>query len=191
MIVFLWKICNDCLMVRTTLHKGIPQIPSICPIYLKEDETLEHLYLLCPLARVVWFGSNLSLRVDHFRPQKIKDWIGEWLSKPKLKKEQAIWFYSQLVCNLWCIWIHRNEVIFNNKSPDPKKIISNQNFLLQWISKANQESTQKQNLWPLRCKHPTKEQSTNIRLKNFYEELPGDDNKEIWLMFIETRKVKD
>ena len=108
-----------------------------CPICSKEDETLEHLFLLCPIARVVWFGSELSLRINHLRVQKIKDWIGEWLSKPELQHEEALWFYGQLVCNLWCILIHRNEVIFNNKRHDPVKIISHQNFLLQWISKAN------------------------------------------------------
>ena len=51
MIIFLWKICNDYLMVRTTLHRRISQIPSICPICSKKDETLEHFFLLCPIAR--------------------------------------------------------------------------------------------------------------------------------------------
>ena len=178
-------------MVRTALHKRISQIPSICPNCLKEEETLEHLFLLCPLARAIWFGSELSLRVDYIITQKVKDWIGEWLSKPELQKEKAFWFYGQLVCNLWCIWIHRNEVIFNNQSPDPKKVISNQNFLLHWISRANQENTQKQNLWSLKCKNPSKEQSTNIGPKNFYEEFSDDDNEGIGLMIIETSKVND
>ena len=177
-------------MVRTVLHMRIPQISPVCPICSKEDETLEHHFLLCPIARVVWFGSELSLRINHLRVQKIKDWIGEWLSKPKLQKIEAFWFYGQLVCNLWCISIHRNEVIFNNKSPDPRKIISHQNFLLQWILKVNHENTQKQNFWPLRYNHSTNEQSTNTRLGTIYEDVSRNHDKDIWLMFIEIRKVK-
>ena len=77
----------------------------------KEEEKLEHLFILCPFARAVRFGIDLSIYTDELALNDIKDWIQDWFSKPKLTQSKAFWFYGQLVCTLWCLWIHRNEVI--------------------------------------------------------------------------------
>ncbi|XWS60715.1 hypothetical protein CRYUN_Cryun07bG0059500 [Craigia yunnanensis] len=81
---------------------------------LVAEETLEHLFFLCPIASAVWFGSDLSIKTDRFALNNIKDWISEWLSKLVLTQPDALWFYGQLVCTLWSIWFHRNKVIFRN-----------------------------------------------------------------------------
>ncbi|XWS30075.1 hypothetical protein CRYUN_Cryun24cG0087200 [Craigia yunnanensis] len=56
MIIFLWKICSNSLPVPFVLHRFIPNISPLCPLCPKEDETLEHLFVKCPMARAVWFG---------------------------------------------------------------------------------------------------------------------------------------
>ena len=136
MIVFLWKMCNKCLPVRQKLHKRVQNISLICPMCHNEEEKLEHLLLLCPFARAVWFGSELSIRTDSFTINDIKDWIQEWLMKPDLTQPKAAWFYAQFVCTLWCLWIHRNEVIFKNQSPNPTRVILHQRVLLRGILNA-------------------------------------------------------
>ena len=94
LIIFLCKICNDCLPTRVELHKRIQNISPSCPICQQENESLEHLFFLCPLARAVWFGTELSIRTDGFALSSIKDWIHEWLSNTELSSLNAFWFYG-------------------------------------------------------------------------------------------------
>ncbi|XWS57201.1 hypothetical protein CRYUN_Cryun09bG0153800 [Craigia yunnanensis] len=92
------------------LRKRIHGICSLCPMCTKE-ETLEHLFFLCPCARATWFGMDLSIRTDHLELTSLIDWIKDWLSKLELTQPDALWFYGQLVCTLWCLWTHRNKVV--------------------------------------------------------------------------------
>ena len=66
----------------------------------KEEETLEHLFLLCPFVRAVWFGIDLSIRTDEFALNDIKDWIQDWLLKSEPTQSEALWFYGQIVGTL-------------------------------------------------------------------------------------------
>ena len=86
------------------------------------------------MARAIWFGLDLSLKIDGLRVITIKDWIREWLSKTELRQPEALWFYGQFVCILWCIWIHRNDIVFNNQSPYPTKVLFHQKALFHWIA---------------------------------------------------------
>ncbi|XVF66356.1 hypothetical protein PTKIN_Ptkin10aG0029100 [Pterospermum kingtungense] len=83
-IIFLWKICNDCLPTKAKLHSLIDTFTPICPMCEQENETTEHLFLLCPFARAVWFGSDLTIRMDLMEVTSLKDWIKSWLEKPLL-----------------------------------------------------------------------------------------------------------
>ena len=126
LIIFIWKICSNCLPVRSELHKRVQGISPHCHFCNKEEETIEHLFLLCPMARAIWFGTDLSLKTDGFMVNSLKDWIGDWLFKPYLTQPEALWFYGHFVCTLWCIWLHRSETIFNNQRTDPTKVIFHQ-----------------------------------------------------------------
>ncbi|XWS33082.1 hypothetical protein CRYUN_Cryun22dG0048300 [Craigia yunnanensis] len=102
---------------------------------------MEHLFFLCPLARAVWFGTDLSIRTEYFALSCIKDWIYEWLSKPEFSGLNALWFYGQFVSILWSLWKHRNSVIFQNQTPNPCEIIPKKKCLLRWITMAFQNDT--------------------------------------------------
>ena len=84
-----------------SLHKRIQNISAYCLLCLNAEENLEHLFFLCPLARAVWFGIDLSIRIDSFAINNIKNWIYDWLSKPELLGLDALWFYGQFVCTLY------------------------------------------------------------------------------------------
>ena len=100
MIIFVWKICINCLPVRYELHKRMPDISPLCHFYNEANETIEHLFLLCPLAKATWFGMDLALRIDELCINTLKDWIIEWLNKIAFLKPEAFWLYGQFVSTL-------------------------------------------------------------------------------------------
>ena len=48
----------------------------ISVLFCQEDrETLEHLFLKCHFARVVWLGNEITIRTDTLPYHTISDWI--------------------------------------------------------------------------------------------------------------------
>ena len=107
----------------------------------ENEEKLKHLFLLCPFARAVWFGIDISICTDEFALNDIKDWIQDWLLKPELTQPKGLWFYGQFVCTLWSLWIHRNEVIFKHQNPNPTRVIHHQRVQLRGLLIAFQNFT--------------------------------------------------
>ncbi|XVF42020.1 hypothetical protein PTKIN_Ptkin01aG0326800 [Pterospermum kingtungense] len=136
LIIFLWKICTNCLPVRAELHRRVQRIPPECVFCLNNEESVEHLFFECTFARAFWFGSELSLRTDGLGLNSVKEWIGEWLGKPELLNPEALWFYGQFVCGMWSIWLHMNEVLFKNTKPQPLSALTHLRAYMGWIYKA-------------------------------------------------------
>ena len=66
----------------------------MCPICHNAEESLEHLFVSCPLARAVKFGIDLSIWIDAFALTNIRKWIQDWLSKLDLTDHKTLWFYG-------------------------------------------------------------------------------------------------
>ena len=73
LIIFIWKICSNYLFVRAKLHKRMQGIFPCCPICHNAEESLEHLFVLCLFAKVIWFGIDFSIRIDGLALTNIKD----------------------------------------------------------------------------------------------------------------------
>lgn len=71
-IIFHWKILNDSLPVRDKLRKRNIHVDRSCPMCNKEGESINHLFLECELTRVVWLGSDLSIRTDFLGQETVK-----------------------------------------------------------------------------------------------------------------------
>ena len=126
MIIFLWKICTNCLPVRTELHKRITGISPLCHFCDDANEIVEHLFLLCPMAKAIWFGMELSIQMDDFNITILKDWLLEWLSKPNLLRPEAVWFYGFIGMNV----SSREQRQIPLKSFSIRKFITNGSFKL-------------------------------------------------------------
>ena len=135
-MIFLWKIYTNCLPCQQELHKRVSNITPLCQFSHKDEKDLEHLFF-CLLARVVWFGIDLTLRTNELKITTLKEWIGDWLSKSEFHQPEGLWFYCQFICTIWCIWMHRSEVIFKNQSLNSKKVIFHQKSICHWIAHAN------------------------------------------------------
>ena len=54
-------------------------------------------------------------------------------SKLELTQPESLWFYGQFIGTFWCLWNHKNKVIFKNHSSNPVEIIKQQKCQIKWI----------------------------------------------------------
>lgn len=40
---------------------------------------MDHLFLSCPFAKVMWLGSSLNIKSDLLQPISIIHWVQQWL----------------------------------------------------------------------------------------------------------------
>ncbi|CAL1384739.1 unnamed protein product [Linum trigynum] len=108
--VFLWQIFNRALPTAEALREKDVEVHPRCPVCWSASETMEHLFLDCPVARALWDFAGL----EH---------LGQGLPRQTfplfLKTLMAIVHKSDLwlavVAVLWRIWKSRNWVVFEGK----------------------------------------------------------------------------
>ncbi|CAL1397819.1 unnamed protein product [Linum trigynum] len=108
--VFVWQILSRVLPTTEALLERKVQVHPRCPVCWESSETLEHLFLYCPVARALWDCSGL-------------DYLGEALPRQTfplfLKKLLALinqpTVFMAVVAILWRIWRSRNWVVFEGK----------------------------------------------------------------------------
>lgn len=61
---FWWKMCCNFLATKENLYKRKCNPSPTCPICSREVESTEHLLFRCDWTAAVWFGSNISYKVD-------------------------------------------------------------------------------------------------------------------------------
>lgn len=59
--MFLWRACHNLLPTKANLFKRGVCDDKLCPICLKEEETVAHITWECPAANDVWGGSWIKL----------------------------------------------------------------------------------------------------------------------------------
>ncbi|CAL5361613.1 unnamed protein product [Camellia sinensis] len=86
---------------------------SVCPICLKDDESIKHVLFDYPWAQAMWFGSMLNLRIDKGMVTNVVQWIVDWITV-----EREVRTASKLLSHVfligWYIWEARNDFIFNH-----------------------------------------------------------------------------
>ncbi|KAF4363009.1 hypothetical protein F8388_020525 [Cannabis sativa] len=75
--MFLWKLCKDILPFGSRLSRIFGNNNS-CVICGEVDDSAQHLFWKCPLAKAVWFASRWSIRSENLQfdsPRKMVEWI--------------------------------------------------------------------------------------------------------------------
>ena len=125
---FIWKVLHSALPIRDTLiHRGLNCFDT-CPFCQEERETLDHLFLKCPFTRAVWLGSEITIRTDTLPYHTISDWISNWIERSQ-KENRIKNCIPTLFVTLWCIWNHRNGIVFEGKLPHAKEVMLTSNAL--------------------------------------------------------------
>ncbi|CAL1381420.1 unnamed protein product [Linum trigynum] len=108
--VFVWQILNRALPTTEALIEKKVHVLPRCPVCWDGPETMEHLFLYCPVARALWDYSGL-------------EYLGEGLPRHTfplfLKRLLALLHQPSVVMAvvaiLWRIWRSRNWVVFEGK----------------------------------------------------------------------------
>ena len=107
--IFMWQAFQDAILTRDNMKKRRWKGNPVCS-FCKEHESLNHLFFLCPVARVVWGAMGNIVGTDRC---------------PKNLWQAVVWFYSFFpkmrdlaivgiasVC--WALWKIRNKVTFDD-----------------------------------------------------------------------------
>ena len=106
--IFLWYLQRGVVLTKDNLvRKNWKGSQKCCGC--NSDETIQHLFLDCPYASMVWriifFATGLN------PPRSISHMFGTWLNNQHKKTRYLIWVGVAAVC--WAIWRCRNDIIFN------------------------------------------------------------------------------
>ncbi|XP_039028563.1 uncharacterized protein LOC120162494 [Hibiscus syriacus] len=128
---FLWQLSHHKVAVRVELKKrGVPLENVLCPLCLKDEETIQHLFLLCPVVRELW---NRFLRlwdVLSVLPKDPQSFLCSW---SHFMASSSIWKFIPGVV-LWSTWKARNYVVFENGNLDMAVLFFISRFrLAKWL----------------------------------------------------------
>ncbi|CAL1356986.1 unnamed protein product [Linum trigynum] len=108
--VFVWQIFNRILPTTEALREKDVEIHPRCPVCWEGTETMEHLFLDCPVARALWDYAGLEHLGQglprHTFPLFLKNLLAV-IPQPDL--------LFAVVAVLWRIWRSRNWVVFEGK----------------------------------------------------------------------------
>ncbi|KAK4404428.1 hypothetical protein Sango_0811400 [Sesamum angolense] len=97
------------------------QEDSSCSLCINTQETAKHLFFECPFSNLVWTNIRQWLGI-HRRMSTLLS-VVKWLIKEKTRSSvQNKARLIALACTVYSLWRHRNEVIFEGKTPCPEDL---------------------------------------------------------------------
>jgi hypothetical protein len=106
--IFLWYLQKGVILTKDNLaKKNWTGSQKCCGCNI--NESIDHLFLDCPYARMVW--RIISYATGLTPPNSIRHMFGSWLSNQSKKIRNLIWVGVAAVC--WAIWRCRNDIIFH------------------------------------------------------------------------------
>ncbi|KAL2903080.1 Peptidase T [Bienertia sinuspersici] len=125
-IIFLWKAMGGALPAKTSLKRRGLEIEEHCDHCMRSEgnadaETIGHILRDCSLAKHVWRGCRIGIRVDKNFQLPIEVCIKQWLSY--LNKQPSHDFNGLMYFILIPkeLWNSRNKEVFEAKHRDPDK----------------------------------------------------------------------
>ncbi|KAL0291713.1 UNVERIFIED_CONTAM: hypothetical protein Sangu_3261800 [Sesamum angustifolium] len=98
------------------------QEDSSCSLCINTQETAKHLFFECPFSNLVWTNIRQWLGI-HRRMSTLLSAV-KWLIKEKTRSSvQNKARLIALACTVYSLWRHRNEVIFEGKTPCPEGLV--------------------------------------------------------------------
>lgn len=127
-LLFLWRLLKNGIAVGSRLSKFWKEVNADCRLCNGATETLEHLFLYCPVSQNFLFASPLELRTDERLNLSVSYHVKNWLLEGDLSK------FKLGSCLLWVIWKTRNDVFFNNGKIQLEKMLQETAY---WYSQNN------------------------------------------------------
>ncbi|XP_057770874.1 uncharacterized protein LOC130990667 [Salvia miltiorrhiza] len=123
--VTMWRSFRNRLPTCDNLKKRripLEEAESMCNACCYREETVQHLFLLCPKTEMIWNGIQKWLGVHSVRPNNIEAHFDSFTNLGKGKQSrkflEALW-----VCIIWLVWKSRNESRFGGKNWEVTKMM--------------------------------------------------------------------
>lgn len=85
--------------------KGITCYP-LCPRCNQSIETVNHLFMTCPIAAKIWFGSQVGVTIHQTQAITFKDWIIQVISN--MHEDTTI----KIIAIIYGLWQDRDLSVF-------------------------------------------------------------------------------
>jgi hypothetical protein len=108
--IFMWFLNSKVLLTKDNLAKRNWHGCMKC-CFCDSIETVEHLFLSCPFARIIWRMLFFTYNIPP--PTNITNMFGNWLNGVDKHDKARIRIGVSALC--WSIWTCRNNIIFNNQ----------------------------------------------------------------------------
>ena len=122
----MWFLQNKVLLTKDNLVKRNWVGCTKC-CFCGSQETIEHLFISCPFARLLWRIVNFAY--DLPPPTNITNMFGNWLNGVDKSSKARIRIGVSTLC--WSIWQCRNDVIFNKSNNF--NILQVINMVAHWV----------------------------------------------------------
>uniref|UniRef100_A0A2N9IDR3 Reverse transcriptase domain-containing protein n=1 Tax=Fagus sylvatica TaxID=28930 RepID=A0A2N9IDR3_FAGSY len=123
--LMLWKMAWGMLPTMAALNVRFRVNSTQCQLCNSGVETLEHLFIECPFARIAWYLSPWPIRFNVISPLSISEWIklilnpADLLGCPK-EEERHLTLFAAICCDM--IWMKRNEATRKPEKVEPAKL---------------------------------------------------------------------
>lgn len=138
---FMWRAITNSIPTGANLFKRKLSLSPLCRLCGLFPETVEHLLLLCPWTRAVWFGSPLGYSPDLASISTLDSWLSRLLSGIFTNDDHLNWGISHFMFCSWEIWKARCQAIFRGLMPSPLLVLSQANSLHKEFSQAKDLAT--------------------------------------------------
>ncbi|RVW92839.1 LINE-1 retrotransposable element ORF2 protein [Vitis vinifera] len=135
---FVWLVAhkkvntNDMLQLRRP-YKAIS--PDICMLCMKQGETVDHLFLHCPLTMGLWYRLFQLTKIDWVPPRSIFDMLSTNFNGFGSSKRGIVLWQAACIALLWVVWRERNARIFEGKTRNLENLWDMIHFLASlWVS---------------------------------------------------------
>lgn len=116
--------CIMPLAIMATLFRRRSAPSPMCPLCKSHEETIEHLFLLCPWVEPVWFGGLLNYRVNRNQITTWVNWITALINSFRNSKADLERMLSYVAFTCWQIWKARCSFLFQQHPIIPRQVLA-------------------------------------------------------------------
>nr|GEX90708.1 RNA-directed DNA polymerase, eukaryota, reverse transcriptase zinc-binding domain protein [Tanacetum cinerariifolium] len=136
--LFMWRAMLNKLPTIVNLdRKGIEVDSLLCPICHEDVETVNCIFFMCDLSKVLWALLAKWWELDVLFCASISDWLS-WLDSSSISSKARVFLDGVGAALMWSLWSFRNRLLFS--TPPPKKSLiwdSIVSYSFLWISSIN------------------------------------------------------
>ena len=114
MSFFAWEASWGKVLTLDQIKKRGRALANRCFLCGKDEETIDHLLLHCPVARLLWDLLLAIFGVYWVFPKSVSKTLISWCDTCVGKRRKKAWMAAPLTL-FWTIWRERNNIAFENR----------------------------------------------------------------------------